>query len=424
MNENKKSTAIQSVKTVAVLVVICLVCCLLLSVCNDLFYISDEERFQRSMAKIYPNFVKDDAFDSTLNFKFKTNSNYGEVKSVVRSTDGAYIVEALGNGGYSGGTVTLYVVVGSDAKIVGWTVKENVGQSYISRIPSNAGQTWYVGEDVSNDLSLNMSGATVVATSTAINHAVNMAAYYCRNVLGVGKNPEADAQKALLEFLADTDYASCTFTSNSALLEAKLNGQTVAEMLSEGSDTLSYVFTPTGDEQLLAFVYGTDENRKIVVLNNDGTVVKQSDDTIELVSKAQALVSFKIGTYQAFAWITSQDRTSDEGTYTVVGLKVGTTPDTYVLQVTVEPDSTQNRGKVKKVTVSEDGYVAGGDPSRDDANKLSDYLVGATLDTIDGLYNANKVNGATQSANLITVAVKAALARFDAPWVTAKEGVK
>ncbi len=410
MNENKKSTAIQAVKTVAVLVVICLVCCLLLSVCNDLFYISDEDRFQRSMAKIYPKFAKDSAFDGTVNTKFRTNSDYGEIKSVVRSTDGAYIVEALGNGGYSGGTVTLYVVVGSDAKIIGWTVKENVGQSYISRIPADAGQTWYVGEDISNDLSLNMSGATVVATSTAINHAVNMAAYYCRNALGVGKNPEADAQQAVSELLADTDYASYSFTNNSGLLAAKCGDDDVKTLLSESDDVLSYVFTATGDEQLLAFVYGSEENEKIVVLKNDGTVVEKSDNTDALAEKAKALVSFKIGTYQAFALIIKEEGDSAECTYTVAGLNVGTVPQTYVLKVTVK--NSDGCGKVDDIKSITNGWVQG--VPEESANSLLTELGGATSKTIDGLYKDNKVSGATQSANLITVAVKAALLRFDA----------
>lgn len=409
MTENKKSTTIQSVKIVAVLVVICLVCCLLLSICNDLFYISDEERFQRSMAKIYPNFVKDDSFNGTLDGTYKTNANYGEIKSVVRSTDGAYIVEAVGNGGYSGGTVTLYVVVGSDAKILGWTVKENVSQSYINRVPSDAGQTWYVGEDISNDLALNMSGATVVATSTAINHAVNMAAYYCRNALGVGKNPEADALAAVKEFLVDTEFATSNFTNNSQLLNATLNGQDVAELLSEGDDTPSYVFI-AADEQLQAFVYGSDANRKIVVLKNDGTVVVKSDNADELVEKASAVVSFKIGAYQAFALITKEEVNSSECIYTVAGLNVGTVPQTYVLKVTVQ--NSDGCGRVVGIETVTNGWVQG--VPEESANNLFGYLVGATSATIDGLYDENKINGATQSANLITVAVKAVLFRFDA----------
>lgn len=408
MNENKKSTAIQSVKTVAVLVIICLVCCLLLSVCNDLFYISDEERFQRSMAKIYPNFVNDESFNGTLNGTYKTNADFGEIKSVARSTDGAYIVEAVGNGGYQGGTVTLYVVVGSDAKILGWTVKENVNQSYINRIPANAGTTWYVGEDVSGDLALNMSGATVVATSTAINHAVNMAAYYCRNALGVGKNPEADALAAVKELLADTD---CTLTSRNQLLSATIGEQTVAQLLSGVDDTLSYVFTDEG-QGIQAFVYGSDANRKIVVLQN-GDAIKQSDgaDELAVILQSKPILSFNLGGYLAFAIITSQEN----DTYTVAGLNVGTVPSTYVLKVEIELRDSDNCGQVKTIEIENNGYLGGsGAPTEGNANNLITSLVGATSETIDSVYDNNKVSGATQSANLITVAVKAALSRFDA----------
>lgn len=408
MTENKKSTAIQSVKTVAVLVIICLVCCLLLSVCNDLFYISDEERFQRSMAKIYPNFVNDESFNGTLNGTYKTNADFGEIKSVARSTDGAYIVEAVGNGGYQGGTVTLYVVVGSDAKILGWTVKENVNQSYINRIPANAGTTWYVGEDVSGDLGLNMSGATVVATSTAINHAVNMAAYYCRNALGVGKNPEADALAAVKELLGDTD---CTLTSRNQLLSATIGKQTVAQLLSGVDDTLSYVFTDEG-QGIQAFVYGSDANRKIVVLQN-GDAIKKSDgaDELAVILQSKPILSFNLGGYLAFAIITSQEK----DTYTVAGLNVGTVPSTYVLKVEIELSGSGNCGQVKTIEIENNGYLGGsGAPTEGNANNLITSLVGATSATIDSVYNSDKVSGATQSANLITVAVKAALSRFDA----------
>ena len=49
-----------------------------------------------------------------------------------------------------------------------------------------------------------------------------------------------------------------------------------------------------------------------------------------------------------------------------------------------------------------------------DTEKLITSLVGATSATIDSVYESDKVSGATQSANLITVAVKAVLADFDA----------
>ncbi len=407
----KKATTIQSVKTVAVLVVICLVCCLLLSVCNDLFYISDEDRFQRSMAKIYPNFVNDDSFDTTLDDQYKVAAEYGEIKSVARSTDGAYIVEALGNGGYGGGTVTLYVIVGGDAKIIGWAVKENVSQSYINRIPSDAGSTWYVGKDVSSSLQLDMTGATVVLTSTAINHAVNMAAYYCRNALNLGQNPEADALAAVQQLLGE-EYSSQVWQGKAQVLNAAVGTQTVAQLLSTSDSEATYLFV--SEEGLQAFVYGT-QNLKIVVLN-DGEVVatnlQQEDEILSKLSQTR-LLSFQFGSYTAFAVATEEQRT-DKCIYTVAGLNVDTVPGSYVLEVTIE--NVSGAGKVTSIVAKTSGYVSGS-PSQTDADVLITSLVGATSETVDSIYSSNKVAGATQSANLITAAVKAALQLFDATLV-------
>lgn len=407
----KKATTIQSVKTVAVLVVICLVCCLLLSVCNDLFYISDEDRFQRSMAKIYPNFVNDDSFDTTLNAQYKIAAEYGEIKSVARSTDGAYIVEALGNGGYGGGTVTLYVIVGGDAKIIGWAVKENVSQSYINRIPSDAGSTWYVGADVSSSLQLDMTGATVVLTSTAINHAVNMAAYYCRNALNLGQNPEADALYAVQQLLG-TEYSSLVWQNKTQVLNASVDNKTVAQLLSTNENSASYLFL--SEEGLQAFVYGA-QNFKIVVLKDGAVVASNVQQTDEILTKLSEtrLLSFQFGSYTAFAVVTLRQETG-KCVYTVAGLNVDTVPGTYVLEVTIENAS--GVGKVTNIVATTNGYVSGS-PSQSDADKLITSLVGATSATIDGIYSGDKVAGATQSANLITAAVKAALKLFDAELV-------
>ena len=40
-------------KSLAVLIAIVLVAGVLLAICNDIFFVSDEERFARSIAKIY-----------------------------------------------------------------------------------------------------------------------------------------------------------------------------------------------------------------------------------------------------------------------------------------------------------------------------------------------------------------------------------
>lgn len=417
VNENKKATILQAVKAVAVLVVICLVCCLLLSVFNDLLYISDEDRFNRSMAKIYPDFKPDASFDGKLDDANKTAA-FGEVKKVLRSTDGTYIVEALGTGGYNGGSVTLYVVVGADAKIISWAVKENVAQSYINRIPSDAGTRWYVGKEVSNTLDLEMSGATVVLTSTAINNAVNMAALYCRTALKLGKNPEADAKTAVLALLGESFASYELVTAKLLGAGSKVDGDTtVKALLTDGDNAPAYLFVGEGESgRATGYVYGEGESMKVVAFGGGERKLQGLEESDALVGKVSdfdgKLFCTKFGSYNAYGYVSNQAN----GVYTVSGIQSGTMPTTYVLTVTISTDN--GAGKVDGITLTMDGYEPGA-PDQGDANKLVTSLVGATLANFNDKYN-EKVSGATESANLIAVAVKAALTDFDARLASQK----
>ena len=79
-----------------------------------------------------------------------------------------------------------------------------------------------------------------------------------------------------------------------------------------------------------------------------------------------------------------------------------------------EPVAEENgAGKVTAITMVNNGFVPGY-PSEENANKLLTSLVGVTAATVDGVYSSDHVAGATESASLITIAVKAALAQFDA----------
>lgn len=426
MSENKnvnqapakeKSTVIQAVKAIAVLVVICLVCCLLLALCNDLFYISDEDKFNRALSKVYPGtFTRDTSFPQEPDSKFAQNATYGSILNVYKSTDGNYILQSKGIGGFSSGTVTIYVAINAaDATIVGWSVESNEGQSFIGNINATAQKTWYVGTRVDGDLSLGnnyVQGTTM--SSTAVNNAINMAAYYCMNALKVGSNPEGEAKEAALALLG-ADFANYELAGAGNVLTAKIGDDTVSSLLSDGADTISYYFRATGDKgDVQVFVYGEDENRKIVALT-DGGIVKSENvaDGDAIVGKIQTnkIASYTFGSYTAYAVITGAEAAEGKTVYTVAGLKISTVPNTYVLKVTVANDN--GVGKVEAIEAATNGYVPGA-PAQPDADKLLTSLVGATSATIDGTYNSDKVAGATQSANLITVAVKAALADFDA----------
>ena len=416
----KKATIIQAVKAIAVLVCICLVCGALLALCYDVFYISDEERFNRSMQKIYPELDPSKVEKVALVDSAKADPKYGEVKSVV--TDGkVYIIEALGTGGYPNGTgtVTLYVIVNiADAKIVSWVVKENVGQSYIDKVPSTAGKTWYVGKEVSNEMALEMTGATVVATSTAINNAVNMAAAYARNkaALGLGQNPLADAQEAILALLG-TEYAAYNL-QNASMLSSTIDGTaTVKDTFKVGDNEISYIMYADGDKGLVkAYVYGQDAaTQKIVAFANGEAKLSanltETDDLVTKVTELNGKLSvIKSGSYTSFGYIVGID-TANGTVYSVSGIQLSTVPKTYVLGVTISTDG--GHGKVTAIELKTDGYVGGG-PSKDNTNKLVTSLVGTTLASIDNDYNSNKVGGATQSANLIRIAVETALRDYDA----------
>lgn len=417
VNNNEKGTALQAVKAVAVLVVICLVCCLLLALCNDLLYVTEEEKFNRAMRKIYPEFSL--AEEVALDSKYSSNATYGEVLSVVKSTDGAYILQTKGIGGFSSGTITIYVAVtgGENPTIAGWTILANEGQSFIGNITSNHQKTWFIGDSISEVQSVsagNGFGSGATYSEMAICNAINMAGYYCMNALGLGSNPEGEALQAVMDLLG-ADYASYTLTGRGNVLSANAGSGTVATLLSTDTDTLSYLFTGTGDKgDVQAFVYGEGDGIKIIVVTDSGIVTSENvadGDAALLAVQSKPLYTTTLGSYTAFALTTSVEAGADSTVYTVAGLGIGTVPSTYVLKVTVTNDS--GAGKVSAIEIATNGYVPEA-PSQADTDKLATSLVGATSATVDGIYTSDHVAGATQSANLITVAVKAALAQFDA----------
>ena len=410
---------IAAVKAVAVLVCICVVCVALLAVCNEFLYIDDEERFSRAMRDVYSGYVPADGFEADLTH---ASAPTGSIENVYKSTDGVYIIEALGNDGYQGGTVTLYVLINPDATIKSWAIKENTLQSYIARVPSDAGTKWYVGKRVDEEFVKDMTGATVIKTTDAIYNAVKAAAWYCLNTESVKNelgliDKEGLARDAVKQLLGDgyADYDFAPVNVSSATVDGT---KSVADALSDDADKLSYLFRVSKDgDVLFAYVYG-EETLKIVAVK-DGEILSKSEgveDTDAIVANilANRIYTFTFGSYNAYAILTN----AAEGVYTVAGLKVGTTPNTYVLEVTIVAD-TDGKGKVEKIELTTDGD--GWEPGvpQDNANKLVTSLKGARLDNIDSLYTDNKVSGATQSADLIRAAVQAALTAFDASQASA-----
>ena len=172
----KKGTVIQAVKAIAVLVIICLVCGILLALCNDLLYVSDDVKFDRAMQKIYPNFKKAD--DSPALDTANAKTPYGEVLDLVKSSDGAYILTAKSsNIGFSNGTVTVYVAVsgGENPTVAGWSIKENVGQSFIGNISEKHQKTWFIGQSITVVNPENPEGSGLGSGATHTENAIGYA---------------------------------------------------------------------------------------------------------------------------------------------------------------------------------------------------------------------------------------------------------
>lgn len=109
----------------------------------------------------------------------------GTVDAVYTSADGTLVITATGNGGYSGGTVTINVVI-SNGTIAGWYIVSNDKQSFLPNIEAvwdTQAKDWYVHSPIDKDIALgNNKVAGTSMSSTAINNAVNMACAYARSL--------------------------------------------------------------------------------------------------------------------------------------------------------------------------------------------------------------------------------------------------
>lgn len=187
----------RSVTFKCIVVLSCIAVCsgAILSLLNDLLYVSDAEILQRAINKIYneePVIVKEEIDLSSLS----TKNEYGTINVVYEMDNGHYLVNATGTGGYKNGTVTVYTAftVENDAltgiyKIV---VSDNQNQSYISNIDAaylakyvNSTEVVQDGGYFTTDSGYMVTGATQVSNAT--NNAVNAGLYFMRTQIFGGE---------------------------------------------------------------------------------------------------------------------------------------------------------------------------------------------------------------------------------------------
>ena len=185
-------------RCIVVLAAIAILSGAILSLLNDLLYVSADEVLQRTINKIYTEetvaiaeTIVDPDSDEAV-----AAGEYGSVGSAYRMENGQYLVEATGRGG----TVTAYTAFnvenGALTGIYKVVITGNVSQSFISEM-DNEYLSHYTTEKANGivsgseyfstaDSDYIVTGATMVANAT--NNAVNAGMYFLRTqVLGAGQ---------------------------------------------------------------------------------------------------------------------------------------------------------------------------------------------------------------------------------------------
>ena len=207
-----------SFKCIAVLLAIVLVCGILLTICNSLFKVTAQERLDRVLSQIYGESVE--TKEHKLTEYETTEFDNGSINNVYEVTsDGNYLISSTGTGGFSGGTVTCWVVIemtdGSVSGIGNVVVSENTNQSWIANVPDSAfehfGESYTDGEtfDVSDWQDNGLTGGATGST-TAIVNAVNTALLFARSQIA-GEVIEPDVNP--FEDFDYTEYIDTTATT-------------------------------------------------------------------------------------------------------------------------------------------------------------------------------------------------------------------
>ena len=164
--------------------------------------VTAQERLDRVLSQIYGESVE--TKEHALTEYETTEFDDGNINNVYEVTsDGNYLISSTGTGGFSGGTVTCWVVIemtdGSVSGIGNVVVSENTSQSWIANVPDSAfenfGDSYTDGEtfDVSDWQDNGLTGGATGST-TAIVNAVNTALLFARSqIAGEVNAPEVNA---------------------------------------------------------------------------------------------------------------------------------------------------------------------------------------------------------------------------------------
>lgn len=216
-----KSTAF---KCLAALLCVLLVSGIFLTVMNALLAVTDQEKFDRAINKIYGKSVKTEAV---------TIENYNDNGSIDEAyrvkDDGNYLIKATGFGGFDNGSVTCWIVVvvknGAVGGIDKVIVDSNKSQSYIANINDkflSGFKDNFNGEHYTPYEGFIMTGAT--RSATAICNAVNAALDFVNAKFGnVAEDPYKD-----FKYAAKTETKDTTIVYNAEAGEIEYEDGNVA----------------------------------------------------------------------------------------------------------------------------------------------------------------------------------------------------
>ena len=187
-------------RCIVVLLCIALVAGALLSIMNDLLYVSDEERVARTIKTIYGKemeytVVYDIAQETEKAPEEQVYYDYsgrdrnqdevekaGKIENVYLLSDGNYLVKASGSQGYKQGTVSMWCVAEfEEGKFVGLRDVSIAGydkQTLMSKFTKSV-LSGYTGKEEFNQV---VSGASY--SSDALNNALNAALSYVKTLEG------------------------------------------------------------------------------------------------------------------------------------------------------------------------------------------------------------------------------------------------
>ena len=157
------------IKPITVMLSIILLCGGLLAVLSDLLFVTEEERIQRAIDKIYSD--ENVQLEQTIDITDIDMSEFGEVgtiKACYKLDNGDYLVLSTGKKGYSNGTVTTYVAIDSNVKVKNVVEDSYTGQTLMAKL-SGLYQNFIVksAEQSLNEVKEVVTGATYSANAAS-----------------------------------------------------------------------------------------------------------------------------------------------------------------------------------------------------------------------------------------------------------------